>query len=303
MEKIKLVFLGTAASTPTKERGLSSVAMRRKGEWFLFDCPEGTQRQMMSAGVSYLKIRNVFISHLHADHTLGLAGLIATMSIHQRDYPLNIFGPTGIKKCVEQAIKASIMNVSFELKFHELKKGVAVKDNEYEIRTFPLNHEIECFGFSFKEADKLGEFSRAKAIAIGIPEGPLWSRLQKGEAIEFNSKKILPSQVLDLTKGQKGKKISIVFDTRPSKSYYTEIKDSDILIHESTFSHEMLVRAKKTKHTTAQEAGLLARETNCKKLILTHLSARHKEEDKLENQARKEFNDVTVAKDFMEIEV
>ncbi len=303
MEKIKIVFLGTAASTPTKERALSSVAMRWKGEWLLFDCPEGTQRQMMAGGVSYLKIRNIFISHLHADHVLGLPGLIATMSTHQRDYPLNIYGPKGIKKCVEGLVKSTIMNTAFELRFFELKKGAAVQEKDFLIRSFPLNHEVECFGFAFKEEDKLGEFSREKALALGIPEGPLWSRLQKGETVEVKGKKFFPKQVLDESKGQKGKKISIVFDTRPAKSYFNEIKESDILIHESTFSHEMLSRAIKTKHSTAREAGKVAEQTQCKRLVLTHLSARHKEEAKLEIDARQEFGNVTVATDLMEIEL
>lgn len=303
MEKIKLVFLGTAASTPTKERGLSSVALRWKGEWFLFDCPEGTQRQMMKSHVSYLKIKHIFISHLHADHVLGIPGLIATMSTHQRDYPLNIYGPTWIKKSVEQAIRSTIMNVSFELRFFELKKGIVVKENDFEVRSFPLNHEVECFGFSFTEKGKIGEFSRQNALALGIPEGPLWSRLQKGEAVQVGEKKFTPDQVMDYSKAKKGKKISIVFDTRPSKKYFDEIKDSDVLIHESTFSNEMLSRAIKTRHSTALEAGKIAADTNCKKLFLTHVSARHKEESKLENEARQEFNDVTVAKDLMEAEI
>lgn len=302
MEKIKIVFLGTAASTPTKERGLSSVALKFKGEWLLFDCPEGTQRQMMTCGVSYLKIRSIFISHLHADHVLGLAGLIATMSTHQRDYPLNIFGPKGIKKSVEMMIRSTVMNTAFELQFHELKKGIALEEKDFFVRSFPLNHEIECFGFSFKQEDKLGEFSRKKALDLGIPEGPLWGKLQNGETIEVKGKKFFPKDVLDTQKAETGTKISVVFDTRPAKSYFNEIKESDVLIHEATFSHEMLTRAIKTKHSTAQEAGKVAAETACKKLVLTHISARHKEEQKLENEARKEFGDVTVAKDFLEME-
>lgn len=303
MEKLKLVFLGTAASTPTKERNLSSVALRFKGEWFLFDCPEGTQRQIMASGVSYLKIQNVFISHLHADHTLGLAGLIATMSIHQRDYPLHIFGPVGIKKSVEGQIKSTVMNVSFELKFHEIRRGVLLQENGFTVRAFPLNHEIECIGYSFKEDDKLGEFSRQKALELEIPEGPLWSKLQRGEVVDVKGKKILPKQVMDTAKAQTGKKVSIVFDTRPAKSYYNEIKESNVLIHEATFSHELLSRAIKTKHSTAREAGKVAYETNCKQLVLTHVSARHKEDSKLENEARMEFGNVLVAKDLLEIEI
>jgi len=303
MEEMKLVFLGTGATTPTKERGLSSVALKYLGEWFLFDCPEGTQRQMMSSHVSYQKIRFIFISHFHADHFLGLPGLLATMSIHQRDYPITIFGPKGVGQRVADAINLSMLKINFEVRCKEVKKGVIVEEEKFLVRAFPLKHEVPCYGFAFKEVDKLGEFSRKKAIALKIPEGPLWSKLQKGEKVKVKGKTFIPKQVMDYSKGKQGRKVSIVFDTRPDKSYFNEIKESDVLVHEATFTDALLNRAIKTKHSTAKEVGKIADQTRCKKLVLTHLSARHKEEAKLENEARMEFGNVVVAKDLMEIKI
>ena len=303
MDELKLVFLGTAASTPTKERNLSSVALKYLGEWLLFDCPEGTQRQMMSCGVSYLKIRHIFISHFHADHFLGLPGLLATMSIHQRDYPITIFGPKGIKERVETAVGMAMLKINFEVRCKEAKKGVILDEEKFFVRAFPLHHEVPCYGYSFNETDKLGEFSREKALALQLPEGPLWGKLQKGETIKHGGKTFKPEQVMDVSKAKRGRKISVVFDTRPDKAYFNEIKESDVLVHEATFSHEMQRRAVQTKHSTAKEAGNVAEKTRCKKLVLTHISARNKEEQKLENEARTEFGNVAVAKDLMEMNV
>jgi len=303
MDEMKLVFLGTAASTPTKDRNLSAVALKFLGEWLLFDCSEGTQRQMMASRVSYLKIRYIFISHFHADHFLGLPGLLATMSIHQRDYPITIFGPRGVKERVEEAIKLAMLKINFEVRTKEVRKGIIVKEEGFSVRAFPLKHEVPCFGYAFKENDKLGEFSRKKAIALKIPEGPLWSKLQKGEKVKVGAKIFKPEQVMDLSKGKLGRKISIIFDTRPVKSYYNEIMESNVLVHEATFLHQMLNRAIHTKHSTAKEVGKVAYQTRAKLLVLTHLSARHKEESKLENEARQEFGNVVVAKDLMELKV
>lgn len=301
---MKTVFLGTAASTPTKKRNLSSVAIKHDGGWLLFDCPEGTQRQMMCAKVSYMKIPYIFISHFHGDHFLGLPGLLATMSMHGRDYPVTIFGPLGIRENVKKAIELSMLRVNFEVRCVEIRKnGIVLEEKNYAVRAVKLQHDVPCFGYVLKESDKLGEFSRKKALKIGLPEGPLWGKLQKGEVVTFKGKRIKPNQVMDLSKGRKGKKVSIIFDTIPNRGYLNEIKDSDLLIHEASFLEELKQRAKETKHSTARDAGRIAEMARCKRLVLTHISARHKDEAKLENEARMEFNDVTVANDLMEIEI
>ncbi len=302
-EKIRVVFLGTSASVPTKDRGLSSVALRFAGEWFLFDAPEGTQRQMVKAGVSYLRISHLFISHLHADHFLGLGGLLATMNIHGRDWPLTVYGPRGIGEAVKKSIELALLAPGFEVKSVQVKKGVVLESEKFAVEAFPLKHDIECFGYVFMEKDKKGEFNRQKAIELGVPVGPLFSELQRGKKVKIGGKVVKPEDVIDSSKARKGKKISIVFDTLASKAYHKAIEDSDVLIHESSFLDELSDRARETMHSTALEAAKAAKETNCKKLVLFHLSARHKENEKFENEARKEFGNVVVAKDLMEMEV
>ncbi|MEM4326650.1 MAG: ribonuclease Z [Candidatus Diapherotrites archaeon] len=302
-DKIKIVFLGTSASTPTKERNLSSIAIRLEGEWLLFDSPEGTQRQIMKAKVSYLKINHVFISHFHADHFLGLAGLLATMNIHGRDWPITIHGPKGIEQKTKTAISLAMLNPNFEIKCEENKTGKILEKEKYTIEAFPLKHEIETWGYCIKEKDKIGEFNRQKAIELGVPIGPLFRELQQGKKVKIGTKTIKPEQVIDKTKARKGRKISIIFDTLPTKTHYKYTSDSDVLIHESSFLEERKDRAKETKHSTALDAGKIAKETNSKLLVLFHLSARHKEKEKFENEARKEFNNVIVAEDLKEIEI
>ena len=303
MEKAKIVVLGSAASTPTKDRNLSSVALKYMGNWLLFDCPEGSQRQMMTHGVSYMKISHVFISHFHGDHVLGLPGLLATMSIHQRDAPLTVVGPRGIKEFVRKSQELAMIKVNFDIDTVEARKGIVVQSDTFYVRAFPLAHDVPCFGYVFKQEDKLGEFSRKKALELEIPEGPLWGKLQKGEVVTHKGAKIKPLDVLDESKAEKGTKISVVFDTRPNKIYFNEIKESDLLIHEATFTEKMFERAKETRHSTAREAGRVAEQTHCKKLLLIHISSRHKEKQELVNEARLEFNDVVVAIDGIELEI
>ncbi len=302
-EAIKVVFLGTSASVPTKERNLSSIAIRFNGEWFLFDAPEGTQRQMMAAKTSYLKINNIFISHFHADHFLGLGGLLATMNIHGRDWPITIYGPKGIREKVGQALELAMLEPGFEVKCVQVKKGVVLEDEKFLIEAVPLKHEIECFGYIFTEKDKQGEFDREKAIKLGVPVGPLFGELQKGNKVKLDGRTIKPEDVIDKSKARPGRKIAVIFDTLPSREYHKAIAGADLLIHESSFLEELKDRAKETMHSTALDAAKAAKEAGCKKLALFHLSARHKENEKFENEARKAFGDVIVAKDLMELEL
>ena len=300
---IKLVVLGTSASNPTVERNLSATALQFEGKWLLFDCPEGTQRQMMSAGVSYMKVQYLFISHFHADHFLGLPGLIATMSMHGRDYPLYVFGPEGIREQIKKVLSLALFRQGFEIEAKEIRRGKILEEEKFLVEAVPLKHEVKCFGFVFKEKDKEGEFQRKKAEQLGIPEGHLWSRLQKGQAIKFEGKTFIAEQVMDYSKGKKGKKISVISDTLPFDGYVDAIRESDVLVHEATFLEKMKARARETKHSTAKQAGAIAEKARVKKLVLTHISPRHKDAKEVENEARQEFANVVVAEDFMEMEV
>lgn len=298
--QIQLNFLGTSASNPTKDRNLSAMALSFDGKILLFDCPEGTQRQLMKSKVSYMQINYILISHFHADHILGLPGLIATMSMHGRTEPLHVFGPKGIQEQIDKVLNLAFMKKSFEIVCRELRSGKIFDEKNFSIFATALKHEIPCYGFVFKEKDKSGEFQRKKALEFGIPEGPLWRKLQEGESIKFLEKTFKPEQVMDYSKGRIGRKISYVVDTMPDEKYFDEIMDSDILIHEATFMEEHLQRARETKHSTAKQAAIVAQKTNAKLLILTHFSPRHKDAEKIENEARMEFAKVKTAYDLME---
>lgn len=298
---MRLVILGTSCSNPTVERNLTALALRFEGNWFLFDCPEGTQRQMMKAGVSYMKVHSIFISHFHADHVLGLPGLLATMAMHGRDTPLHIFGPRGTKREVGKVLNLAMLRCNFEVRVKECRKGKAAEGSKYRVDSFPLKHGVPCLGFCFREKDKPGTFMREKALSLGIPEGPLWSRLQKGESVKVKGREFKPEQVMDYGKGRKGKKVSVVFDTLPSDAYIEAIRGSDALVHEASFLEKHITRAKETKHSTARQAGWVAEQANAKKLVLVHISPRYRDNSKVENEARQEFGNVVVPKDLEEV--
>lgn len=300
---LRLVVLGTSCSNPTVERNLTAIGLRFEGKWLLFDCPEGTQRQMMKAGVSYMRIDSIFLSHFHADHVLGLPGLIATMAMHGRDFPLNVFGPRGTKKEIEKVMGLALMKRNFEIRVKEVSKGPVAQEAKYSVEAVPLKHTAKCLGYVFREKDKEGTFQREKALKLGIPEGPLWSRLQKGEKVRVGKKEFRPEQVMDYGRGRKGKKISIVMDTLPSDSYFEAIRESDVLVHEAAFLDKHVSRAKETRHSTAKQAAWVASQTNAKKLVLVHISPRYKKNSLVENEARQEFGNVVVPRDLEEIEV
>lgn len=302
MEPVEMVFLGTASAAPTQDRNLSALAIRLGGEWILFDCPEGCQQQMLRGGISYMRLNHIFFTHLHLDHILGLPGLIATLQMHQRLHPLFVHVPKGWKNKALQLTRLA-PKTGFEVSIKEMEKGICHKGIGYAISCIPLKHEIDCYGLIFKQEDKAGEFQRKKAEALKIPEGPLWRRLQTGQAVEVNGKKIKPEQVMDYSKAQKGVKLSYIVDTAPTSKYHSAIKESDVLIHEATFSQENEKRAKETLHSTALDAAKAAEKTKCKALYLTHFSSRHKNPKELENEARQIFANVFIAKELEKIEV
>ena len=301
--KAKITVLGTSCSNPTKERNLSGVCLEFAGKTLLFDCPEGTQRQMMLAGASYMSVDYVFISHFHADHVLGLPGMLATMSMQGRDWPLHVFGPRGIERQMEKVLSLGLLRQGFEIICHEARNGEILAEKDFSIEAVELRHEVQCFGFVFREKNKSGEFQRQWAERLGIPEGPMWSKLQKGESIEANGKTFRPEDVMDYSKGRKGRKISVIMDTLPDEKYFHAIMDSDILIHESSFLQKHAERAKETKHSTAKQAAETAKKTNAKKLLLLHISPRYRGEKEMEEEAKKVFPHAIVAKDLMQMEI
>ncbi|MDD4251005.1 MAG: ribonuclease Z [Candidatus ainarchaeum sp.] len=302
MEKIKITFLGTSGSVPQKNKNSSSTAITFEGNNILFDAPEGTQRQLMISDLSLMKINNVFISHMHADHFLGLFGWIATQTLNQRKEKLTIFSPKGGKEKISKILK-EIIKPCFPIEFKELKKGLMLKEKDFEIKAFPLKHEISCYGFVFKEKDKKGEFDRKKAEKLGIPPGPLYSKLVEGKTISINGKKFTKKDVLDYSKKRIGRKIVIIPDTRPIRESIVNAKNADILIHESTFLEDQKANAIEGFHSTAKEAAQIAKKAMVKKLFLIHYSARTSNEKLFEEEAKKVFTNSFSVKDFDVIEV
>ena len=302
---MKLVFLGTGCSNPTKDRNLSAVALRFEGEWMLFDCAEGTQRQMVKSSVSYIKLKYIFLTHFHADHILGLPGLIATMALHERSEDLHVFGPKGVSQIVNVLLKFVGENIPFKILCHEIKPqgGTILKEENFSVTATSLAHNCKCFGFVFKEKDKEGKFMRKKAESLGIPVGPLYSKLVAGKSVKVEGKVFKPKDVMDYSKGRKGKKISYILDTMPNEKYFKAIEDSDILIHEASFSEDEKERAKEIAHSTASQAAEVAKKTNAKKLILTHISPRYKEDKKILADAKRIFRNSYIANDFLELEL
>ncbi|MBI5884863.1 ribonuclease Z [archaeon] len=301
-ESINLVFLGTSSGCPTKDRNPSSLAVKLFGHEFMIDCSEGSQQRLMQSGFSYMKIERIFLTHLHGDHFFGLPGLIATMAMHKRDYPLYIYGPKGLQEMLEKILALWQQEPPFEIKALEARQGIVWEEKKFKVSCVRLKHSVPCLGYVVEEKLPSGKFNKKKALALGIPEGPLFSRLQDGESVKVDGKTIKPEMVLEPL-DRKARKISYIMDTVPVKSCFEAIENSDLVIHEAEFTEDLIERARQTMHSTARQAGWVASQTNAIKLVLTHLSARYKDEGRLENEARQEFNNVVVAKDLMELEI
>jgi ribonuclease Z len=300
---LHIVFLGTAASIPTVTRALPSVVVKRKNEVLMFDCGEGVQRQMIKASVGFHRKMKVFVTHMHGDHVLGLPGLLQTMSLLDRQQKLDVYGPVGIKAFVE-AISATVQFVlTFPIEIHEIKdEGVVCQEKEYEVKAARTDHVIPSLAYALIEKPRPGRFNPKKAEMLGVPEGPLWSKLQRGEKVKTPAGRIVkPEQVVGAPRP--GRKIVYSGDTRPTKSLLRLAEGADLLIHEATFDDELLDKAIEDGHSTPSQAAETAKKAKVKKLILTHLSSRYKNTQPLLEQARKFFSNVAIAEDFMEIEV
>ena len=300
MESIKVTFLGTSGSVPQKNRNFASAIISYAGNNLLFDCPEGNQRQLMQSNISLMKIKNVFISHMHADHFLGLFGWIATMTLNERREKLTIFSPKGGKQKIEKIMK-EVIKPSFEIEFREIKTGTILKGENFTINAYPLKHEISCYGFVFKEKDKEGTFDRKKAEKLGIPSGPLYAQLVAGKKVKINGKTFTKKDVINYSKKRVGRKILFVSDTRPVSQTIKFAKDADLLIHESTFLDEHKQNAIDSLHSTVTEACEIAKKAKVKQLALFHFSARIDDKKTIIDEAKKTFANTFVARDFDEI--
>ena len=300
---LSLRFLGTSASRPTVERNVSSIAVIREGETLMFDCGEGTQRQMMRYGITFA-LADIFFTHMHADHMLGVTGLLRTLALQGRTEPMNLYGPVGSEKMLWRAITLGSEKQHFEIKVFELSPETPLKRHGYSIIPFPVEHgDRVAIGYHIAEETRLGRFNPEKAREIGIPEGPLWGKIHKGETVQIpGGRTITPSELVGPSRP--GRRIILTGDSRPSEGTITAATGADILIHEATFATEEAPRALETGHSTAREAAEVAAKAGVKKLVLTHVSARYsRDTSELEREAREIFPATIIARDGMEIEV
>lgn len=298
---MKLVFLGTSAAQPTENRGLSCICIERDGEILMFDAGEAAQISYMKSGLGWNKKMKMFVTHLHGDHCVGILGLLQTMSMQNRTEVLEIFGPKGIEEFIAANIKVLNFGLSFPVLITIIKEGKVFEDKKFSIYTCKANHSITAFSYLFEEKDKPGRFNIDEAKKLGIPEGDLWNKLQNGHEIEINGEIIKPEQVL----GEKrpGKKIGISGDTIPTKELELFFENCDYLVFDSTFLDEEKQRAQDTCHSTAKQAATIAKNAKVKNLILTHFSARYKDESGHLEEAKKIHNSVITARDLLEIEI
>jgi len=292
---MKLIFLGTAAGRPTRKRNLPSIALQYNGETILFDCGEGTQRQMISL-VSPSKIEKIFISHFHGDHYLGLGGLLQTMSLNKRKTPLSIYGPRGAVQYLKNFFASGHFGIRFSIHVYEMEEDT-VEEEEYFITSFPVTHGVPTLGFTFQEKEKRGHFLEDKAKSLGIC-GRLFSEIERKGFVEIEGRKITLEEVTGPRRP--GKKIVFSSDTLPCPKVEEEARDCDILVHEGTYIADEDRNG--TYHTTIKEACTLALKAGAKKLVLTHISQRYEDEQVIK-EAEEHFNPVIVAHDFLEIEV
>ncbi len=300
---LSLRFLGTSAARPTVERNVASIALLREGEAFLFDCGEGTQRQMMRYGITF-NLDDVFFTHFHTDHLLGIVGLLRTMSLQGRTDSLRLWGPPGADRILKRAESLGSDRLAFALNICELSPGDAITRKGYLIHTFALEHRgPPSIGYVIAETERRGRFNPALAAELGIPEGPLWGKIHRGESVTLDDGRVIDPATL-VGEIRPGRRVVITGDTRPCAATILAAENADLLVHESTFGDEEAERAVQTGHSTAREAAQVAKMAGVRQLVLTHVSARYaRDAGELEQEARSVFPETRVARDGLEVEV
>jgi ribonuclease Z len=296
-------FLGTAASRPTVERNVAALAVMREGETLLFDCGEGTQRQMMRYHVSFA-VADVFFTHFHADHVIGIIGLLRTMSLQGRSERLTLWGPKGGTRVLRRAEQFGFDRLGFPIEIVELEPNQPLRRSGYELVPFEVDHRgAASLGYALVEETRKGRFHPDLARELGIPEGPLWGQIHRGNAVTLPDGRVIDPSVL-VGPTRPGRRLVITGDTRPCAMTTEMSRNADLLVHEATFGDDEAERAVETGHSTAREAAMIARDAEVRRLALTHFSARYSHDaSELEREARQVFPHVLAARDGTELDV
>jgi ribonuclease Z len=292
---LSLLFAGTAGSVPTARRGLPALLLRRGADRLLFDCGEGTQRQLVRS-VGLPEVQAVFLTHLHADHWLGLPGMLKTFELRDREAPLEIYGPAGTARLLDALGAVVVGRLRFPCRVIELDAGATVRRDGYDVSAFAVRHRVRALGYAVVEDPRPGRFDSELAQALGVQFGPDFGRLQRGEVVNG----VRPEQVIG--PGRQGRKIVISGDTAPCDMVRLAAWQADVLVHEATFTDADRERAAQTAHSTARQAAEIAREAQVRLLALTHLSTRYAGAE-IRDEARAIFERTVVPRDFDAIEV
>jgi ribonuclease Z len=302
---MQVTFLGTSGAIPSTARNPSALLVEREGDRLLFDCGEGTQRQMMRFGTGF-DVEHVFLSHLHGDHVLGLPGLLQTWDFHERERPVAIHAPAGTRGQIEQLVAVSGDRPTYPVRIAQVTAGDVVLDHEeYEVRAVAADHRTRAVGYALVEDERKGRFDREKAEQeLGIPPGPKYSKLHEGTPVEHDGRTIQPEEVVG--PARPGRRFVYTGDTRPTGAVIEAAEDADLLVHDGTFIEEHDERARQTAHSTAREAATVANEAGAKRLAITHISTRYSGSAwRLESELEESFTGETglVAKDGMQLKI
>jgi ribonuclease Z len=294
---MRVTFLGTAGSWPTKDRSASAIALDLEKELILLDCGEGTQRQFFQSNASFMRVRRVFLTHFHGDHFLGLPGLIQSMCLNHRTEPLDIYGPPDAEEMVGRALRMGYFTLRFPVTVHALSPDTSVEFNGYSVRTAKADHPVPALAFRVEEGPKRGRFDGALARTLGI-RGRDFARLEAGESVRVDDRVVHPSDVMGPPRP--GRSVVYSGDTAPSDDVRRLAHRATLLIHESTTAQDLEAEANEWGHSSARQAAELARAAEVTTLFLTHFSARYKELEPLETEARIVFPGSLAARDLLD---